>query len=277
MPSYRTVSISELTPGSVLVTAVFDKQHVKLLHAGAIVDQHLINRLQALGITEVIVDRNVDRIVRQPADFIGREVLPDENSEITVPIKRCGGCQSAIDIRAPTPELKASTWLCNKCGAVYFGGDDQGAELRGLTWTDPSTANPFATSVALKKDALTPSIPPDNVQRLAKSLIPEDVTWGDRRRHKRYPITVPVMVLPLAFDFRVIGEPIQMTTANVSLGGAALVHTRFLDAPNLALDFTIAGTDLLQLVLKVLRCRNMGPVYEIGGEFISRLSQELTK
>jgi hypothetical protein len=62
-----------------------------------------------------------------------------------------------------------------------------------------------------------------------------------------------------------------MTMANISLGRAALLHTRFVDAPYLAIDFTAAGLELLQVVFKVLRCRSLGPVYEIGGQYISRL------
>jgi hypothetical protein len=84
---------------------------------------------------------------------------------------------------------------------------------------------------------------------------------------------VPVVALPLASDFRINGEPVQMTTANVSLGGAALIHTRFVDTPYLALDFKAATIESLQVVLKVLRVRSLGPVYEVSGEFISRLSQ----
>ena len=63
-----------------------------------------------------------------------------------------------------------------------------------------------------------------------------------------------------------------MTTANISLGGVALLHTRFVDAQYLAVDFSPAGVDELQVVLRVLRCRPLGLVYEIGGEFISRVT-----
>jgi hypothetical protein len=94
----------------------------------------------------------------------------------------------------------------------------------------------------------------------------------DKRQHKRYMITVPVIAIPLADDFRVDGEPIQMTTANISVGGAAVVHTRYINAKNLALDFSVAGLESVQVVLKVLRVGSLGPVYQISGEFISRLS-----
>ena len=83
---------------------------------------------------------------------------------------------------------------------------------------------------------------------------------------------MPAVALPLAPDFRVNGEAMAMTTANISLGGVALLHTRFVDAPYLAVDFTPTGEDKLQVVLKLLHCRPLGLVYEIGGEFISRVT-----
>jgi hypothetical protein len=83
---------------------------------------------------------------------------------------------------------------------------------------------------------------------------------------------MPVIALPLAADFRVDGAPMQLTTADLSLGGAAFVYTRYVDAPYLAIDFTSPGIELLQVVYRVLACRSVGPVYAIRGEFVSRLS-----
>jgi hypothetical protein len=79
------------------------------------------------------------------------------------------------------------------------------------------------------------------------------------------------VAVPLGPDFRVIGDPLHMTTANVSLGGAALIHTRFVAAPNLALDFRTADSNM-QVVLRVSHVRSLGLVYKVGGEFISQLS-----
>jgi hypothetical protein len=152
---------------------------------------------------------------------------------------------------------------------VYFGSEDGGEGCHGVTRRDPKCA---LAPVELKLEAAGHRIPPQNVRRLVKALAPSGYAGPERRMHQRYPVTVPVVALPLAADFRIDGEPLQMTTVNVSLGGAALIHTRFIKAPNLALDFTVAGVELLQVVLKVLRVRGIGPVYEIGGEFISRLS-----
>jgi hypothetical protein len=268
MPSYRTVSISELTPGSVLVTPVLDEHLVKLLDAGAIVDRHLIDRLKALGITEVVVESSAETIVSPPQKHFPTRVHERLKGNTARPIRveHCSVCGTLIALLPPAPNFKASAWYCTTCGAVYFGSDDGGSERRGVFRVDPAVQNPFVAGVA-------PSIPPENVQRLVKSLVRDEYTGPDRRRHKRYPIVVPVVALPLASDFRINGEPVQMTTANVSLGGAALIHTRFVDTPYLALDFKAATIESLQVVLKVLRVRSLGPVYEVSGEFISRLSQ----
>jgi hypothetical protein len=90
----------------------------------------------------------------------------------------------------------------------------------------------------------------------------------------RYRMAVPVVAVPLGRDFRVNGEPLRMTTMNVSLGGASLIHTRFTEAPYFALDFTAAGVEHLQVILEVLNVRNFGPVYEIAGRFIDGVSQK---
>jgi len=272
MSSYRTISIRELTPGCVLMTPAFDEHLVKLLDAGAVVDRHLIDRLQSLGITEVVVQRSVKTITRRlrMTSPEGAHDEPEGAIEMTHTVNRCSVCGSIKAIQAPTLNLKAITWPCTTCGAIYFGSDQGLLESRGVQSDEISRVNPFFAPVAPKIEA--PSIPPDNIQRIAKSLASDEQAGADRRRHKRHTVMVPVVALPLAADFRVDGEPVQMTTANVSLGGAALIHTRFVDGPYLALDFSIAGIELLQVVLKVLRVQSRGIVYEVGGEFISRLS-----
>jgi hypothetical protein len=274
MPSYRTVQISELTPGSILATAIFDTHFTKLLDAGATIDQHLIDRLIALGISDVVVESTAENIVRRTMKPMpsGVRVRPrGSGRRAEAAIDRCSSCGAIIALQPPTPNSEVSAWLCKTCGAVYFGSDDGGAECCGVTRSE--TDNPFISPVEVNMQAAAPSVPSENVQRLIKSLVPGEYTGPDRRIHKRYAVTVPVIVLPLTSDFRINGEPVQMTTANVSLGGAALIHTRFIDGPYLALDFTVAGIELLQVVLKVLRVQGAGPVYEVGGQFISRLSQ----
>jgi hypothetical protein len=267
MASYHTVNVSVLTPNSVLVTPVFDEHLFKLVDAGVTVDQYLIERLRLLGITEVVIESSAESIVSecQITGPAGERVQPQRAVVRSMPLKHCSVCRTNIALETPAPDAKTSIWVCSSCGAIYFARNDGGQEHRGVFRVDPAAQNPFVAPVA-------PSIPPEYIKRLAKSHEADQYTGPDRRLQKRYDIAVPVVALPLGPDFRVIGEPLQMTTANVSLGGAALIHTRFIDAPNLALDFTAAHIEL-QVVLRVSHVRSLGLVYEVAGEFISQLTQ----
>jgi hypothetical protein len=182
------------------------------------------------------------------------------------PTQQCSRCRSPIELLPPDPGLNAIAWRCLACGAIYFGGDTGQASRQGLIRIDPATQNPFAPANHY-------SIPPENVQRLTRTIELDKYTGPDRRGQKRYPIAVPVVAVPLAPDYRVDGDAVQMTTANISLSGAALVHTRFINSPYLAIDFASAGIDSLKVVLRVQRVRHLGPAYEIGGDFISRVFQ----
>jgi hypothetical protein len=216
-----------------------------------------------------------DAVAEGSAEAISNE--PPEQSPTEEPVRgegiiastkrleRCSACGESIALEPPVPNFKASAWICTTCGAIYFGRSDGGAERRGVIRMDSAVQSPFVVGTAS-------SIAAESVLRLAKSLAADEFTGPERRRHKRYRVVVPVLVLPLASDFRIDGEAMQMMTRNVSLGGAALIHTRFVDAPYLALDFMGAGLDLLQVVFKVLRVRSLGLTYEVGGEFISQMS-----
>jgi hypothetical protein len=231
MATYRTISISELTPGSTLAIPVFDQHFVKLLDVGSTIDQRLLDRLKAMGISEVTVESSATKIVHRPATILpaGIEVQPLTGEEPR--IDRCSSCGAIIALRPPSPDSQAATWICKSCGAVYFGSVLEDEHSRGVSLSEHSGIHTTVAPVKVKWEPTAPSIPPENVQRLVKSLVPDDYTGPDRRQHKRYAVAVPVVALPLAADFRIDGEPVQMTTANVSLGGAALIHTRFVDAP----------------------------------------------
>jgi hypothetical protein len=254
MAGHRIVNVLEVTPGSILALPVFNDR-LKLLGKGTVLNRHLIDRITAAGITEVVVESSGEEPNKHE---------PPHHEGQRKPIEHCSNCGTRIELQPPAPEFTATAWHCTTCGAIYFGRDAGSFERRGLYRLDPAIENPFAR-------ASHPAIPPETVQRLIKPLASTEYQGPDRRREKRYPVTLPVVAVPLAADFRIDGEPAQMLTANISLGGAALIHTRFIDADYLALDFTGAGSESLQVVLKVLRVRSLGLVYEISGEFVSRL------
>src|SRR5687767_6680740 len=111
MPGFRTVSISELTPGSVLVAPVFDQSFKKLLHCGTRVDELVINGLRRRGITEVQVESSVEDVVSVDTEVL--DETEDASAQVTRPLQQCGHCRSVISIRPPTPDFSATIWRCN--------------------------------------------------------------------------------------------------------------------------------------------------------------------
>jgi hypothetical protein len=272
MGKYRSVDVAELTPGSTLAVSVFDKDYRKLLQAGARIDEHVLDHFKQRGITSVLVESRAGEVVTCGFDVLDEPAEEEDSNRQTV--RRCSACRSTIELRPPTLAQPATVWACSHCGALYFGSEGEDATPAGLS--RPAVANPFVLDSAANQEARKQAIPVETARRFAKIMATDEIQWADRRRHKRYVITVPAAVLPLAGDFRVSGNAMVMTTANLSLGGASLLYYHFVQNPFLAIDFSIAGVDQLQVVFQVLRCRSLGLAYEIGGQFISRLSRPPT-
>jgi hypothetical protein len=261
MASYRSLSIAELTPGSVLATPVFDEHLFKLLDAGTAIDQYLIDRLGVLGVTEVVIESSAEVVTTKQ-----QKPSPKHSFVRSLPIEHCGVCGNRVALHTPAPDATASMWLCTSCNAIYFGRHTGDKEQLGVYRVDSTACNPFTAGDAS-------SISLDYVRRLVEKRSSKEFGGSEQRLHKRYPAVLPVVAVPLASDFRVSGEPVRMATANVSLAGASLIHTRFVDAPYLAIDYSAAGIQL-QVVFKVVEVRSLGLVYEVAGEFISRISRD---
>jgi hypothetical protein len=189
---------------------------------------------------------------------------------------QCSGCEQPIAFQPPVPGEPVGMWLCKTCGAVYYGdnAEEAAANAFGVVRAVGSNSNPYLSSVTATVDARLGAVPPAYVQRLVHSLVHKIYDGLDRRAHKRYRMAVPVVAVPLGFDFKVAGEPLRMTTKDISLSGASLIHTRFTERPYFALDFTAAGVEHVQVTLEVLSVRNFGPIYEVAGQFIDRVSQK---
>ncbi len=269
MSPHRTVNVTKLIPGDTLVEPVFSEGLTKLLGSGCAVSEQLIRRLAERGVTEVHVQIPAERTEKHqrraplPASKVSSESVIDDSQ----PVKCTCQCGSVIAIQAPAVDRPVAAWICKSCGAAYFGGvntdKNHGVELlaandRGrLAGENLSESTGESTLAKTDAVACEPAI---------------DTTTGiDRRQHTRYSIGVPVVAVPLRADFSIAGPAVRMTTRDISKSGVALAYTRFSDAPYYVIDFTSAGIELLQVMLKVLRVSNSGPTYELAGKFINRL------
>jgi hypothetical protein len=269
MSPYRTVDLSKLSPGDTLVEPVFSDGLTKLLGSGCAVSEQLIKRLAARGVTEVVVQIPAERVAKLPRSTPLPAARADTQSIVGASrlVEHSCHCGSVIAIQAPVADLAVAAWFCQSCGAVYFGGVDSsknhGIEL--LTADDNHSLGGDRLSESTRESNS------DNVEAI-KSVSSEGTPAGrDRRQQTRYSIGVPVVAVPLRTNFSIAGTPVQMTTRDISPSGIALAHTRFCDSPYYVIDFTSAGIELLQVLLRVLRVSNCGPTYEVAGKFISRL------
>jgi predicted RNA-binding Zn-ribbon protein involved in translation (DUF1610 family) len=206
--------------------------------------------------------------VTTPAE---NEVIDDSNPSGDFTIDRCSSCATRIALRSPLPDSPASAWLCRRCGSVYFArcqekdGQPFSAGTRLVSYYEVMKA--INTTI----DTRASSIPQKDVQRLVQSLSARPYNGREARRQKRHPVAAPVTVVPLGADFRVSGAPARVMTLNVSSGGCALVHSRRIVEPYLAIDFSTCGIDILPAVLKVIRVRTLAAAFEVAGQFQSRI------
>jgi len=270
MSPHRTVKLSKLTPGDTLVEPVFSEGLTKLLGSGCAVSEHLINRLAERGVTEVVIQIPAEHIEKQqrraalPASSNTRAacVIADA-SRLVEHVCHCG---SVIAIQPPAADLPVAAWICKTCGAAYFGGVSTDKN-RGVALL--AAKDGIAISGEDQTQATVVSAPAETSDAPSSSAVVPN--GKDRRQHTRYSIGVPVVAVPLRADFHIAGPAVRMTTRDISKTGIALAYARFSDAPYYVIDFTAAGIELLQVLLKVLRVSNSGPTYEVAGKFINRL------
>jgi hypothetical protein len=198
----------------------------------------------------------------------------DEELEVAVgefTIDRCGSCATKISLRSPTVDSPASAWLCRRCGSVYFArcqereGKPFSAGTRQVSYYEVMKA------INVHIDGRLSPVSQKDVQRLVQCLAARDYRGREVRKQRRFPVAAPVTVVPLGADLRVSGQPARVMTINVSGGGMALVHSRRIVEPYLAIDFAASGVDLLPAVLQVSRVRTLASAFEVAGSFVSRI------
>lgn len=272
MVAYRKVPVEEIALGSVLATSVYDTQLDTVLEKGAQLDAENIDALRSQGIKEVVVEWPSHNAALQAAG-LGASIEKRLESTDCLGHCNCAGCNAWLGFRPPTPTANAQAWYCSGCGAILYAKFDPDHE------SDFSGVAPLAVEDGLIVNLGSPpeeavdSTPPEHLQRLVRLLTSREFKGVERRRYKRYAAVAPVVAVPLGEDFRVSGKPLRMTTTNVSHDGIGLIHTQYLRAPYYALDFTIAGLELRQAIVRLMRVRGLGPVYESGGRFVRGLSR----
>jgi hypothetical protein len=268
MSSHRTVNVEKLVPGDTLVEPVFSEGLTKLLGAGCAINDQLIKRLAERGVTEVVVQIPKERTeTRRRNTQPVSNIRPNGIIDASRLVEHSCQCGSIIAIQAPAANIPVATWICKTCGAAYFGGvnaiKNYGVELlaaaagKSLAGDDQAIPDDGSSSFSAETTSANSAV--------------DTLKGVDRRQHTRYSIGVPVVAVPLGTNFTIVGPAVRMITRDISQSGARLAYARFTAAPYFVIDFTAAGIELLQVLMKVVRVSNNGPNYEVAGTFINRL------
>ena len=187
----------------------------------------------------------------------------------TSAIEQCGSCQARLALRLPSLRAPASPWLCRGCSAAFIAapqlrdGRPFIAGIRPGCYYDiiQSDRRHVGESIATGDELA-------QLNECFNTLVHEG---PDSRQHPRYSLAKRVRALPLTDDLRVVGQPFNALTVNVSTGGIAILQACAPSHPYLAIDFSGTARTLPPVLLKQLRVRPIGPAYEVAGEFMSRI------
>jgi DNA-binding response OmpR family regulator len=114
--------------------------------------------------------------------------------------------------------------------------------------------------------------PPQAMLNFLERNFEEPGKGGERRKTDRVSLLATVVAMPVNRDFEPCGEPFKAAARDVSQGGISMLHTRAISSEYIALRWQSLATknSFIKVVMKLVRCRPMGPFYELGGQFVMR-------
>jgi hypothetical protein len=113
------------------------------------------------------------------------------------------------------------------------------------------------------------NVAPPKAFEWAEQLAHELTDFEHEREVPRRKLTAEVLVRPVNADCTTFGEPFRAVTTDISAAGLGFLHTRAVSDKYLCVTFR-NGTDT-SILVEVMRCRPVGPLYEIGGEFVRKI------
>ena len=105
-----------------------------------------------------------------------------------------------------------------------------------------------------------------------ESTIDSRAYYGDERRTEtRHALAIAIGVTPVDDRGTPTGDRFAAVTRDMSRIGMALFHTSEFAGDYLRVEFSTAEHPRFQVVLEVLRCRPIGPLWEIAGRFLTEV------
>jgi hypothetical protein len=186
-------------------------------------------------------------------------------------IDHCSKCGVVISLQAPASNRPASAWLCRRCGSCYFALCQDSDGIEPAAGVRPVSYYEVMKAIYVHMDGDSCPVLHEHAHKAARSGLGQRYSGPETRKQKRFPCPAQVTIVPLGEDFRIAAQPARIMTSNLSGGGVAMVHSRSIKQPFLAIDFAASGIDLLPAIVQVTRVRQLAGAYEIAGKFISRI------
>ena len=192
--------------------------------------------------------------------------LDQKGSHSARRIGRCDQCKTPVPLRFAEFDEMAVSWACAACGHQFSAvlQHDSSPETRQNIVLGPLPFN-------RRKLPPPPNVTAEFIADRVNREIDEE---AERRVHQRRAIAAPVVAIPLDRFLIPEGEPFMGMAHNISSAGIALIHTRSVAAPYLALELTLDSTNEMRVVIQVLRCQAVGLFYEIAGTFLVRIAPQ---
>lgn len=115
-----------------------------------------------------------------------------------------------------------------------------------------------------------PTLHRQRIISLVRGLIDDEQrdSITDRRRVHRHPLSVPVIARPIGD--RQMADGFVGVTRDISTRGVSFFHTAPVNEHYLSLHFPESRQSTEAVTVEVIRCRKLGPLYEIAGTFLLR-------
>jgi hypothetical protein len=123
--------------------------------------------------------------------------------------------------------------------------------------------------------------PPEDVASFIDNLIKRLIEEGqyyegpNRRTERRHVVALQVQAMPLGNDLQPAGQGFVTTTKDISRKGMAVIHFESIESPFLAVELTDPDGKKFQGAVEVLRCRSLGPYFEIAGKYVTKIYDPL--
>jgi hypothetical protein len=141
----------------------------------------------------------------------------------------------------------------------------------------PKYPSPFSAGAALLPHVAPPGIFTPNlrsptrgvigyVRRLVESCKP----FVERRGAPRLSVTFSARAVVLDETWKRAGDEFFVVVRDISVTGIGLLTSAPVDGPYLAIELAADCGETLLVTVAVLRCRPIGPCFDVGGEFVPR-------